>query len=175
MVILSFDPSGSYKYGSGMTGWSLAKEENETLLVIDVGVIKAKNFLTKEDYFKEHKNLIIKTKPELIILENFILYSSTMKSLTNQEMETSELIGYIMAAAEEIKVVRQLAQLIKGVLSTKPAVLVDIINSKDLTYKTSKNNNVLWYYKGKRVTNHTMDSLRHIAYYKVNKNGRAKK
>ena len=46
MKILSIDPSGSYNYGQGTTGWCLINSENHELL--KYGNIKAKDYISKK-------------------------------------------------------------------------------------------------------------------------------
>lgn len=158
MKILSFDPSGTFKNGNGTTGWSIYDEK-----ITEAGFIKAKFFEDKLDYFNAHKTLIEKIKPDLIIVENFILYQASMSALSNQEMETSELIGFI--EAQGIKTIRQNASVIKGILSERPFIVCNILKGSELNYKIYKSGRTLWFYKGKQISNHIMDSIRHIAYY----------
>jgi hypothetical protein len=165
MNILSLDPSGSFKYGSGTTGWCIVNLETEKIL--EIGKIEAKNFKTKEEYFAEHIKLLDK-EINIVIIENFILYQHTAQNFINQELETSELIGYIDGKATErnLNVVRQNAQLIKTALK-KTNVLLKITNRKQfqLTFKTSKKDSVQWYFNNKRIKGHIVDAIRHAFYY----------
>ena len=171
LTILGLDPSGTYKYGSGTTGYSVVSTHLNKIKIIEMETIRAKNFLTKEEYYKAHIELIKKHKPNLIICENFILYAHSMRALSNQEMETSELIGYLEGKANEMNIefIRQNAQLIKGLLTTKPDVFKNMVSessgNKDLDYKINKSGSLLWTFKEKRVVSHSLDSLRHVIYY----------
>lgn len=172
MSILALDPSGSFKYGKGKTGIVYAKDGIIKMLIS----LDSKKYKTREEYFEGHIDIIKKTNPEIIIMENFILYTSSRSALTNQELETPELIGYITKYAKDnnIKIVRQNAHQIKGILTTKPNVLMNILEGSGIFYKESKNKNILWYkgwyeqtgiYKEKRLNNHIMDAVRHLIYY----------
>ena len=165
MIILALDPSGSYKYGSGTTGWCVVRSETKGLIL--TGNIKAKNFDSKEDYVKEHVALF-NIKPDVLVIENFILYRGTAPSLYNQELETSELIGYVCGKAEErgIEVVRQNAQLIKTALY-KHKILLNIVNQEreQLIFKKTKKDRTQWFFEDKRISNHIVDSIRHAFYY----------
>lgn len=166
MLILAFDPSGSFKYGSGTSGWCFVNSSNNQ--IIDLGNIKAKKYKTRKEYFEEHINILKKWSIDVLVVENFILYKSSANSMLNQELETSELIGYICGVAEEmnIKIVRQNAQVIKTILK-KNNVLQDIINkiNKQIEFKTKKTDRVQWYFRGTRISNHIVDALRHAYFY----------
>ena len=175
MILMSIDPSGSFKHGSGVTGICLVDKEKEEILL--VGNIKAKNFGSREDYFEEHMKMIENYKIDVLVIENFILYKSTANSLLNQELETSELIGAICAFAErkKILVIRQNAQLIKTALK-KSNVLLAIVNKKkvQLELRTSKKDRQQWFINNVRVSRHILDSIRHAFYY-LNKIEKEKK
>lgn len=167
-LILSLDPSGSFNYGSGITGFSIFENKN----LKSTGNIKAKDFITKENYLEAHLKLIEKENPSTIIIESFVLYQEAAASFFNKELETSELIGAIVgyAKTKNINVVKQRALDIKGAL-TKPHVLLEIIDSNDLIYKTTATDRQQWYFKGTRISNHIVDSIRHAAYYFVKQGG----
>lgn len=153
MTILAFDPSGSFKYGSGTTGWAIF----ENGVLISHGNIKAKSFLIRDDYFREHISLVDQITPDLIIVEDFILYKAKSNSLVNQQMETPELIGAICSHAfdKQIKVIRQTASAAK------------FIKNFQIEWIYLKNKNA-WYSKitNKQISNHIIDAIRHgVLYY----------
>jgi hypothetical protein len=166
MRVLAIDPSGSFKHGSGTSGWCVV--DKETGKIIGLGNIKAKDFETREKYFNKHKQIAQLYIHDVLVIENFILYQSTASSLFNQELETSELIGFICGFEEEKgkKVIRQKAQLIKTVLK-KNNILLELVNQTEekLTFKTSKSDRVQWYFEGVRISNHIVDAIRHAYYY----------
>ena len=176
MIILAMDPSGSYKYGSGTTGWCMVSTLTREILELDN--IKAKHFKTKEEYIKAHDDILELIKPETLVIENFILYQGTAATLYNQELETSELIGYICGKAKErgINIVRQNAQLIKTKMY-KPHILLNIVNQKkeQLVLKTTKKDRQQWIFNGKRISNHMVDSIRHAFYYITRENQKENK
>lgn len=169
MKILALDPSGSFKYGSGTTGWTVMETEN--FVIEKLGSIKAKNYSTREMYFAEHIRLLKEENVDVVVIEDFILYKSTASTMVNQELETSELIGYIEGKANElgIKVVRQTAQSIKTILKRRN-VLLSIINSfkYQIQFKTSKSDREQWYYKNTRISTHILDSIRHAILFANN-------
>lgn len=166
MRILAIDPSGSFKHGSGTSGWCVV--DDETGKIIGLGNIKAKEFDTREQYFSKHKSIAKLYIHDILVIENFILYQSTASSLFNQELETSELIGVICDFEEERgkKIVRQKAQQIKSVLK-KNNVLLGLVNKTEdrLTFKTTKADRVQWFFEGVRISNHIVDAIRHAYYY----------
>ena len=168
MKVLAIDPSGSFKHGSGTTGWCIVEKENKK--IIELGNIKAKDYKTREDYFNAHKRLF-DYEFDILVIENFILYQSTASSLFNQELETSELIGLICGVAQEHhkKIVRQKAAVVKPILK-KNSILLSLINqkTKQIELRTSAKDRVQWYLikeKPIRLSNHIMDSIRHAFYY----------
>jgi Holliday junction resolvasome RuvABC endonuclease subunit len=166
MRVLAFDPSGSFNHGSGTTGWCVV--EVETNHIVGLGNIKAKDFKTREEYFKKHKDIMKQYIYDILVIENFILYESTASSLLNQELETSELIGFICGVANERnkKVVRQNAQAVKSVLK-KNSILLSVANQKEnqIELRSNKLDRVQWYFDKVRISNHIVDSLRHAFYY----------
>jgi hypothetical protein len=166
MRVLAIDPSGSFKHGSGTSGWCVV--DDKTGKIVGLGNIKAKNYESREKYFNAHKSLINMYTHDILVIENFILYQSTASSLYNQELETSELIGVICSLEEEQgkKIVRQKAQQIKSVLK-KNKVLLALVNQTEekLTFKTTKLDRVQWFFEDVRVSNHIVDAIRHAYYY----------
>ena len=166
MKIIAFDPSGSFKYGSGTSGWCIMEDTN--FEIIKLGNIKAKDYETKELYFKAHIDLLEKEKLSVLVIENFILYKGTASSMVNKELETSELIGYIVGKATELnmKVYRQNSQEIKTVLK-KSNIILNILNhsKEQIVFKKTKKDRQQWYYQEKRISNHIIDAIRHAVLY----------
>ncbi|NCU41499.1 MAG: hypothetical protein EOM19_02105 [Candidatus Moranbacteria bacterium] len=171
MIVLAIDPSGSFKYGSGTSGWCVV--DGETKEIVALGNIKAKDFKTREEYFDDHKRIATKYKHDVLVIENFILYKNTASSMFNQELETSELIGVICDFEKEKKrkIVRQNAQQIKTILK-KNHILLSIINEREkrLTFRTGKKDRVQWFFEEKRISNHIVDAIRHAFYYITKQN-----
>lgn len=175
-IIISIDPSGSYKSGKGTSGYAIM--EKDTMKIIKLGNIKAKEYKTKDEYFIAHVKLLTKwndyavkrnIKTELII-ESFILYRKAASSMYNQELETSELIGslQLQATLNEIPTIKQPAHLIKGNLS-RPHILLNIINKNEeqIVFKKTKADRTQWYWEGQRVSNHIVDALKHAIFYTI--------
>ena len=76
-MILAIDPSGNFKSGKGQTGW-FGKEENPINgnPNISFGVVRAKDFPTKKDYYQYIGQVIKKLPVKTLIIEDFILYSN---------------------------------------------------------------------------------------------------
>ena len=167
MIILAVDPSGSFNYGSGTTGWCLVDKEKEK--IIRLGAIKAKDFDKKDDYINKHKELL-EFQFDTLVIENFILYPSSASSFYHQELETSEIVGIIESLAKSLgkEVVRQRAVDIKTALK-KPNILMRLVNrkQKQLTAEVIAGR-TYWTFENKRVSNHIVDSIRHAFYY-INK------
>lgn len=164
MIILAVDPSGSYQYGSGTTGWCLVEQETEK--IIRLGQIKAKDFKTKDEYIEKHKELL-EFKFDTLVIENFILYPSSASSLYNQELETSEIVGIMDSLAKSLnkKVVRQRALNIKSALK-KPEILMNIANKKQKQLLAEMiSGRIYWTFDYKRISGHIVDSIRHAFYY----------
>jgi hypothetical protein len=167
MKIIALDPSGSFNFGNGTTGWCIIEKETEEIL--ETGMIKAKDFETKEEYFKETLNLIKNKNCQILIIENFILYEKKAATLFNQELETSELIGYLYMSAQEngiLQVVKQNAILIKTRLKEEN-VFLGLVNRKQeqIYFKKNKKGASQWYWKNKRISKHILDSIKHAFYY----------
>lgn len=170
MIILAIDPSGSFKHGSGTTGWSII--DSESLKIISLGSIKAKNFETREEYFNTHADLLKNREYDLIILEAFVLYESSAKTMINQELETSELIGLIKYLADiyEKEIVTQRAVEI-STITKKPNILLSTINEtfEQISIKTNKRKAKSYYFYERLLSSHILDSIRHTVYYTLRK------
>ncbi len=93
-------PSGNWnkkeKGGTGVAYYQDASDsDNDLLSPLEDETIWAKDFERKEDYYKaiEKASLEFESDNCLVIIENFRLESGKAGAQSNQELQTSELIG----------------------------------------------------------------------------------
>lgn len=157
--IISFDPSGNFKEGKGVTGICYV-EDNE---VVMLGELKASLFKTAEAYWLAHNVLIAQWEPDYMVMEGFKLYGSKKNEQVNSELETPQIIGVIKVFCYEndIPLAVQFASEVKTRWSDEVLFQKGILNKKGARY--------LW--KGQETSNHKRDSLRHALHfmrYKLN-------
>lgn len=154
MIILAFDPSGSFKEGKGQTGWVCIKDDQ----LLSYGLIKAKDFKTKYDYFEEHIKHIKSVNPNIVVMENFRLYGHKANSLIGSELETAKLIGVMQHHLDKSNrnYVMQMAAQVKTRFTDNI-----LINKKYIT----KDVNGRYYINGVNVAGHIIDALRHALFY----------
>jgi hypothetical protein len=155
MRILSLDPSGSFKEGKGKTGWVMMDDNNITF-----GIIKAKDYKTKHEYWEEHKKLFESINPEHVVMEQYRLYGSKAKSQINSEMETSKLLGYLEMSLYDMNIKYTL----QSAVSAKSRYTDEILIHKG---HIVKDGNGRYYINGVNVPGHIIDALRHILFYKL--------
>lgn len=155
MRVLSLDPSGSFKEGKGQTGWVLMDGETITF-----GIIKAKTYETKHEYWEAHTDLIASLKPEHVVMEQYRLYGSKAKSQINSEMETSKLLGYL----EMYLYTTQTSHTLQSAISAKSRFTDDILIYKGYI---TKDKNGRYYINGVNVAGHIIDAMRHILFFQL--------
>lgn len=173
MMILAMDPSGSFRYGSGTTGYTFIDYDTKEIFVGHQ--IKAKDFkkylgLGNTKYQDEHALTILyanklakdKNKKLVVVLEDYIQSAATPKY---QALETSELIGRLTMVMTDnnIMFVRQRSQLIKTNLAKEQALI--LLSNNQLSTEKDKLNRTRWYLHGKQINNHILDAIRHGLYY----------
>lgn len=153
--ILAIDPSGNFEEGKGQTGWSLFDEDGK---IERFGLISAKNYNNKHEYWHTHAHLIETIQPDFVVFERFVLYATKAKSQINSEMETPKLIGFLEMTLyyQNIPYTTQLAA------EAKTRYTDDI-----LVYKKyiRKDGNGRYYIDGINVAGHVIDSMRHGLLY----------
>ena len=150
--VLSFDPSGNYNEGSGTTGWAVFEDETLT----EFGTISASDFSTLEGYWSAHEQLIVMKQPNIVVCENFKLFSHKAKAQSFSQMETPQLIGYLrmMCWKRHIKIHFQQP-------SDKLRV-TDPILVKMGVFELKGNKH---YCNGKPTNLHIRDAIRHGVFY----------
>lgn len=155
MRILAIDPSGSFKEGKGTTGWVVLNDWE----VEQFGQIKAKDFETRTSYWHSHGELPLTKDPDVIVIEEFVLYGNKSSAQINSEMETSKLLGYLEmhyhTAGYEVETQRA--------VTAKQRYTDKILLRKG--YITKKGNR--YYINGVNVSGHIIDALRHGLYYRL--------
>ena len=154
MRFIAMDPSGNFLEGKGQTGWVII---NNTQIEC-FGQIRAKDYESREEYWKAHTDLIEERELTRIVIEDFRLYKSKAHSQTNSEMETSKLLGYI-----EMYSYNSHLTLKKQIASQAKSRFKD----KILLYKgyVTKDQNGRVYINAVNVSRHIVDALRHALFY----------
>jgi len=154
MRILIFDPSGNFYEGKGTTGWAFYHDGNLT----SVGQLRAEEATTQLNYWQMHISLIDALKPEILICEDYTLYSSTAKAQIGSAFETPQLIGMLKYVLAERSV-----RLVLYPASHK-ARFTNVILLRDKTITQDTNNR--YYATGVPITNHILDAIRLGEYFK---------
>lgn len=155
MIVLVLDPSGSFKEGLGNTGWVLLDDWD----IISFGQIRAKDYESRQEYWKSHISLVIKLQPDKVVSEDFRLYRNKASAQVNSEMETSKLLGYLEMAMYQygIPFGLQMASQAKQRYTDKILVKKGYITISNKRY----------YINGVNVSGHIVDALRHGLYHKL--------
>lgn len=163
--ILALDPSGNFNEGKGKTGWVLMSvPANRT---IKFGEIDAGIFTSMEAYWEEHISLIQNLSNQYeglhVVMEDYLLYKHEAMVQVNSRMETPKLIGVIQyhCFLWEIPLSLQTASSVKARWKDKILEKKGYITSSKDTRGYFTN-----YINTYRVSNHTLDALRHAVHYK---------
>lgn len=154
MKYLIIDPSGSFKEGKGQSGWVILKDDQ----IESFGQLRAKDYNTREEYWKAHADLCDKDGFDQVVIEEFRLYSTKAKAQINSEMETSKLIGYLEMHlwGTKKKLTTQLAVQAKRRFNDK------ILEKKGYITKDSSGRSFI---NGVNVSGHIVDALRHGMFF----------
>ena len=155
-MVLAIDPSGNFKEGKGTSGLVLGTNEKNFVLKSLI-TIKAKHFITQEQYYQAIENHIKNPLVKVVVIEDFILYGSKAPALTGSRLETSKLIGRLEAFALRLnkKVVLQTASRAK---SRWPNDLMARHNFIIIKGKRK-------YYQNILLNRHTLDAFKHFLFY----------
>lgn len=162
--VLAIDVSGNFKEGKGTSGLCFM-EDGEPIRLDE---IKATDFDRAEKYWQEHVLNIIKSNPDVVVMEGYRLYNHkgmAASTQANSELETPQLIGVIKYVCHErnIPLVIQFASEIKSRWSE------DVLVSSGILAKTSS----MYYFNGKRTSTHKRDALKHALHYWRYKHGKS--
>lgn len=166
MKILAIDPSGNFTEGKGTTGWSLL---DENLKIITCGQKLAIEYTKKEEYWKDILALITELKPDILVVEDFLLYASKSNSQINSRFETPKLIGIIELYAYN----RDIPIYLQRAVDVKNRWTDEILVNKNIISKVNNR----YYASGVMISEHIRDSIRHGVHFikyklkKGNQNG----
>ena len=159
-TILSLDPSGAYEEGKGTTGYSIWKfnPDNNAFNMEYAGNIRAYNYDSQMSYFDAHIKLLDEVKPDILIMEDYLLYAHKASQQIGSKMETPQLIGLIKYECNNrhIEVVIQAAYEVKRRWTDKILVYKGIIRKTGNVYRDTNS---------KVVSRHSKDSIRHAMHY----------
>jgi len=155
MKILSFDPSGNFIEGSGTTGWVLYYED----IIKTLGQIKSFDYTNQVDYWIAHLDLIKALAPDILVVEEYVLYAHTSRAQIGSQMETVQLIGILkyFAKIHNIPIVFQSARIKKRFNN-------EILLHKNILTQDSQKR---YYAAGMPVSQHIIDAIRHGEFYKT--------
>lgn len=159
-VLLSLDPSGSYEEGKGTTGYSVWQynPDNSAYKLDHAGNIRAYNYSSQYEYFQAHIKLLDEVKPDVLIMEDYLLYAHKANQQIGSKMETPQLIGLIKYECNNrnIEIVIQAAYEVKHRWTDKILAYKGIIYKSGNVYRDTNN---------KVVSRHSKDSIRHAMQY----------
>lgn len=156
------EPSGNYNEGKGTTGYCIFKD-NE---LVEAGQISSKDFQNQFDYWREVLTLI--NEVDIVVCEDYRLYSSQANSQINSNLETPQLIGVIkyFCYQNEIPLHLQMAAEVKTRWSNEVMLKTNLITKGK--YNRLYNNDIL-------LEHHSIDAFRHGIHFikfKLNKKRR---
>jgi len=158
--ILSLDPSGAYEEGKGTTGYSIwtFNPDNCAYSLLESGNIRAYNYNSQYEYFNAHIKLLEEVNPNILIMEDYLLYAHKANQQIGSKMETPQLIGLLKyeCTTRNIEIVIQAAHEVKRRWTDKILAYKGIIK---------KSGNVFRDYNNKVVSRHSKDSIRHAMHY----------
>lgn len=166
--ILSIDPSGSFNEGKGTTGWCIINNKNN---IINVGIISATQYLTKEAYWDAHVKLIKAFKQKysnsVLVIEDYLLYANKAKQQINSRLETPQLLGILKytATLENLPYATQTASEVKQRWNDKVLLWKGLLQKTGIHYAVTLQKGDI------KITNpHIRDALRHAIHYNYFKN-----
>lgn len=154
MKILAIDPSGNFTEGKGTTGWSLL---DENINILACGQILASQYNNKEDYWGSVITLIEHLQPDILVIEDFLLYASKSNNQINSRFETPKLIGLIEMYAYKNNVTIKLQRAV----DVKNRWTDDILVHNNIISKLGNR----YYAGGVLVSEHIRDAIRHGVHY----------
>lgn len=166
--ILAIDPSGNFEEGKGTTGLCLFDAEDSK--IIAVKNINASDFISKEEYWQEHINIInrISMNPKyprvIIVIEDFMLDPKRALQQSHSRMETPKLIGIIQlhCSTHNIPYAMQRPTDVK----TRWADSILAYKKYIIRYR----NSYVLPDSNKSISRHCKDAIRHAVHYSTFKN-----
>lgn len=159
--ILAIDPSGNFEEGKGTTGTCLFAAES--MGIIYVQDLSAKNYDSKEDYWKAHtdyiKQFATSFKNLIIIIEDFTLDPRRAMQQSHSKMETPKLIGILQLFCRENNIPYKMQRPVevKNRWADKILEFKKYIVKRNHMYYTSTHN--------RPISRHCKDAIRHAVHY----------
>ena len=158
-TILAIDPSGNFTEGKGTTGWALVTS-NRT--IVSVGQVLAKNYSTKVEYWSAIVELIKSIEPDIVVIEDFLLYKDKSQSQILSRFETSRLIGVLEFYCTNL----QIPYHFQRAIDVKTRWSDEILTLNGYIQKEGNR----YYAGGVLISDHIRDAIRHgihFATYKI--------
>jgi hypothetical protein len=153
MKVLSFDPSGNYFEGKGITGYAISSDLN---LPHKLGDIKSDEFNSRQAYWFSHRELIETSFPDVVVIESYRLFGHKSKEQIGSSLETPMLIGYLEMVCYELNI-----PVVIQDPSTKTRHNDDILVKTGIVEKKGNR----YFYKSELTNLHQRDALRHNLYF----------
>lgn len=162
--ILSFDPSGSYYEGKGVTGWCLFNKKE--MKITEASIIPSTDYHNAMEYYEAHLTVLERLfnlsgigYDVDVVIEDYLLYATKAKAQINSRMETCQLIGILKHACWEHKITPEMqpASLVMDRWSNKILVRKGYIVPKGRGFCLPGFD----YY----LSNHSIDAIRHAVHF----------
>lgn len=153
MRVVAVDPSGNFTEGKGTTGIAVLSD-GYPIVLTDV---KAEDYDSAPQYWKAVLGRIFSLEPDVVVVEEYPLYSHKANTQSWSKLETPQLIGCLRLwfHIRDIPVVFQTASQVKNRWND------DILVRKG--YLERKGNRLL--FDGVPTNTHKRDALRHGIHY----------
>lgn len=170
--VLGMDPSGSFNEGKGTTGWCLL--DTESLEVLRIGSIAAKQWSSDRKYWAYHRHLIkyilcTMHQDAALSIEDYILYKNKALSQSQSTLETVQLLGFLKMVCYD----EHIPYYTRNASIAKKRWTNDIMVRKGIIVKLPDGQYALPN-SIKPLCGHELDSIRHALHFAVFENGKEK-
>ena len=175
-LIIGIDPSGNYEEGKGTTGIGYIRADGSEVKLVD---IDARKYNSQLEYWTvviaKLKGFLTIDSDCVVVMEDYLLYSSKSKQQINSRLETPQLIGVIkyVCYKNNIPCVLQRAVDVKNRwadhILEHEGYIHRVSNTKSYEHCHGKSGYALAGTTD-RLSSHSLDTLRHIIHYKEFKN-----
>ena len=159
--ILAIDPSGNFEEGKGTTGMCIFDCKNMAIFYLQN--IAAKDYNSKEDYWKAHTDFIkVFTKRAgkcIIVIEDFTLDPRRAMQQSHSKMETPKLIGILQLFCKENNIPYKMQRPVE----VKNRWADHILEFKK--YIIKRNRMHYYNYSDKPISRHCKDAIRHAVHF----------
>ncbi len=168
---IGIDPSGSFKEGSGTTGWCVL--DNATNKVLQIGTVAAKDYPSYHLYWDAHIQLVKQLMKQYgrktaVSIEDYILYKNRAMSQVNSTLETVQLLGIIKYYCFTHKY----DYFLRPAVAVKARWSDDILVHKHIIAKFNKHY-ILPDVPTKILCDHERDAIRHAVHFNTFNNKEA--